>query len=92
MFPLTKKKKKNIKSKPLSKKISNHYFPHGKWRNTIKRVHNKNREIIKAKNVIFESKISRKRMCIFLLSKNLAYKLIRDNDNLIIQGQNVKLR
>lgn len=31
-------------------------------------------------------------MCIFLSSKELANKLIRDNENLVVQGQNVKLR
>jgi len=49
-------------------------------------------KIIKPENIIFVSKISKKRMCIFLSSKELANKLIRDNENLVVQGQNVKLR
>lgn len=49
-------------------------------------------KIIKPENIIFVSKISKKRMCIILSSKELANKLIRDNANLVVQGQNVKLR
>lgn len=49
-------------------------------------------KIIKPENIIFVSKISKKRMCIFLSTKDLANKLIQDNENLIVQGQNIKLR
>jgi hypothetical protein len=31
-------------------------------------------------------------MCIFLSSKNLADKLIQDNENPVVLGQNIKLR
>lgn len=48
--------------------------------------------IIKPENIIFVSKISKKRMCIFLSTKDLANKLIQDNAILVVQGQNIKLR
>lgn len=46
------------------------------------------RKIIKPKNIIFVSiisKISKNRMCTFLSSKYLAFKLIQDNENLVVQ-------
>ncbi|CAI6347178.1 unnamed protein product [Macrosiphum euphorbiae] len=49
-------------------------------------------KITKPENIIFVSKISKKRMCIFLSTKDLANKLIQDNENLVVQGQNIKLR
>jgi hypothetical protein len=49
-------------------------------------------KIIKPENIIFVSKISKKRMCIFLSTKDLTNKLIQDNENIVVQGQNIKLR
>lgn len=47
-------------------------------------------KIIKPENIIFVSKISKKRMCIFLSTKDLANKLIQNNENQVVQGQNIK--
>lgn len=49
-------------------------------------------KITKPENIIFVSKISKKRMCIFLSTKDLANKLLQDNEILVVQGQNIKLR
>lgn len=49
-------------------------------------------KITKPENIIFVSKISKKRICIFLSIKDLANKLVQDNENLVVQGQNIKLR
>jgi len=49
-------------------------------------------KITKPENIIFVSKISKKLMCIYLSTKDLANNLIQNNENLVVQGQNIKLR